>query len=69
MRQIWGPTDVDVCTMEVIRNSRKSRIGVYQNKRFLLERSRLADSLPMVPHYSDYRGQTLTVKNCRTLQG
>lgn len=69
MWQNWGPTDVDVCIREMIRNSRKSRIGVYQNKRFLLERSWVADSLPMVPHYSGYRGQRLTVTNCRTLQG
>lgn len=28
MRQICGPTDADVCTMEVIRNSRKSLVQV-----------------------------------------
>lgn len=69
MWQIWGPTDADVYTREIIRNSRKSRISVHKNKHFLLERSRLAGSLPMVLCYPGCRGQRLTIKNYRTLQG
>lgn len=53
-------------TRHVLRNRRKSRIGVHQSKCFLLERSWLADSLILC--YSEYKGQRLTVKNCRPLQ-